>query len=78
MMDSRAGSRFDPPTTEARSGGTEIRKSSARNADLYAELAVDMPRWLMMAAFGWLVAFLPWVGRPLWIYAMPRVDATPG
>ncbi len=45
---------------------------------IYAELATNMPRWLMIAAFGWLIAFLPWVGRSLWIYAMPRIDGKPG
>lgn len=34
--------------------------------------------WLVLAACGWLTAFLPWVLRSLWIYATPRVDGKPG
>ena len=45
---------------------------------IYAEFAHDAPRWLMMAAFGWLIAFAPWVLRSLWIYATPRIDGKPG
>ncbi|MDQ2641595.1 MAG: NnrS family protein, partial [Pseudomonadota bacterium] len=43
-----------------------------------AELVPDGPRWLVVAAFGWLLAFLPWVLRSLWIYASPRLDGRPG
>lgn len=43
-----------------------------------AELASDGPLWLAVAAFGWLLAFAPWVGRSLWIYLTPRVDGKPG
>jgi uncharacterized protein involved in response to NO len=45
---------------------------------IYAELAPDMQRWLVFAAFGWLVAFLPWVVRSIGIYARPRLDGKPG
>ncbi len=45
---------------------------------LYAEFSADMPRWLVVAAFGWLLAFLPWVLRSLWIFVTPRVDGRPG
>jgi len=45
---------------------------------LYAEIAPDAPRWLVVAAFGWIAAFAPWVVRSLWIYATPRADGTPG
>ena len=38
----------------------------------------DAPRWLVIAAFGWLLAFLPWVARSLWIFATPRIDGKPG
>lgn len=47
-------------------------------ARLYAEVAPDMARWLVIAAFGWVIAFAPWVLRSLWIYATPRVDGKPG
>jgi uncharacterized protein involved in response to NO len=47
-------------------------------ARIYAELAHDAPRWLAIAAFGWLLAFLPWVARSLWIFATPRIDGKPG
>jgi uncharacterized protein involved in response to NO len=47
-------------------------------ARLHAEFAADMPRWLVVAAFGWLVAFLPWVARSLWIFLTPRVDGQAG
>ena len=45
---------------------------------IYAEFAHDAPRWLVIAAFGWLLAFLPWVARSLWIFATPRIDGKPG
>ncbi len=43
-----------------------------------AEIASDMSLWLVMAAFGWLIAFAPWVLRSLWIYLTPRIDGMPG
>jgi len=45
---------------------------------LYAEFSADLSRWLVIAAFGWLLAFLPWVVRSLWIFLTPRVDGQPG
>ena len=45
---------------------------------IYAEFTDDAPRWLLIAAVGWLVAFLPWVLRALWIYITPRADGKPG
>lgn len=47
-------------------------------ARIRAEFVADAPRWLVIAAVGWLVAFLPWVLRSLWIYATPRIDGKPG
>jgi len=43
-----------------------------------AEFSADMPRWLVIAAFGWLLAFAPWVVRSLWIYVTPRADGRAG
>ncbi|RDS84915.1 NnrS family protein [Dyella monticola] len=43
-----------------------------------AELGGDTLTWLVIAACGWLVAFLPWVLRSLWMYLTPRVDQRPG
>jgi uncharacterized protein involved in response to NO len=45
---------------------------------VWAELARDGYLWLIVAACGWLVAFLPWVVRSTWIYLTPRVDGRPG
>lgn len=45
---------------------------------IYAEVATDSALWLIVAAFGWLVAFAPWVLRSLWIYLTPRPDGKPG
>ncbi|NCT67902.1 MAG: NnrS family protein [Rhodanobacteraceae bacterium] len=45
---------------------------------LWAEVSTDAPLWLVIAAFGWLVAFAPWVLRSLWIYLTPRVDGQAG
>jgi uncharacterized protein involved in response to NO len=45
---------------------------------VWAELARDSYLWLIVAACGWLVAFLPWVGRSAWIYLTPRADGRPG
>ncbi|MEO8460528.1 MAG: NnrS family protein [Dokdonella sp.] len=47
-------------------------------ARLYAEVAPDASRWLVIAAFGWIVALLPWVLRSLWIFLTPRIDGKPG
>ena len=44
----------------------------------WAELARDSYLWLIAAAVGWLVAFLPWVLRSAWICLTPRVDGKPG
>ncbi len=43
-----------------------------------AELGGDMYLWLVVAAYSWLLAFLPWVVRSAWIYLTPRVDGKPG
>jgi uncharacterized protein involved in response to NO len=43
-----------------------------------AELGGDMYFWLVIAAYGWLLAFLPWVLRSAWIYLTPRADGKPG
>ncbi len=45
---------------------------------IYAELGTDMYLWLVIAAYGWLLAFLPWVLRSAWIYLTPRADGKPG
>lgn len=47
-------------------------------ARIGAELAHATQAWLVVAAFGWLAAFAPWVLRSLWIYASPRADGKPG
>ncbi len=47
-------------------------------ARLYAEISSNAPLWLVIAAFGWIIAFLPWVLRSLWIYMTPRLDGKPG
>ncbi|MGP1667216.1 MAG: NnrS family protein, partial [Rhodanobacter sp.] len=44
-----------------------------------AELHAATYSWLVMiAAYGWLLAFLPWVLRSAWIYLTPRADGKPG
>ena len=43
-----------------------------------AELAANTSLWLVIAAFGWVIAFAPWVLRSLWIYSTPRRDGIPG
>lgn len=43
-----------------------------------AELGGDAYRWLVVAAYGWPVAFLPWVLHSAWIWLTPRVDGKPG
>ena len=43
-----------------------------------AELGGDAYLWLVIAAYGWLLAFLPWVLRSAWIWLTPRVDGKPG
>ncbi|HQW80627.1 MAG: NnrS family protein [Rhodanobacteraceae bacterium] len=45
---------------------------------IVAELLPDAMLWQAIAACAWLVAFLPWVLRSLFIYTTPRVDAKPG
>ncbi len=45
---------------------------------LFAEVASNAPLWLVIAGFGWLLAFLPWVLRSLRIYTTPRIDGKPG
>ncbi len=43
-----------------------------------AEVSQATPAWLVVAAFGWLLAFAPWALRSLWIYLTPRADGNPG
>ncbi|MEI7037916.1 NnrS family protein [Fulvimonas yonginensis] len=45
---------------------------------VWSELARDTYLWLVAAACGWLVAFLPWVLRSAWICLTPRADGRPG
>lgn len=45
---------------------------------IHAETAGNATFWLLLTALGWLVAFLPWVLRSLWIYLTPRIDGQPG
>lgn len=45
---------------------------------IYAEFSQDAPRWMLIAALGWLVAFVPWVVRSAWILTTPRTDGQPG
>lgn len=43
-----------------------------------AELAPDILAWHSAAGLLWLLAFLPWVLRSLWIYLTPRADGKAG
>lgn len=43
-----------------------------------AEVAPDPVAWHVIAAIGWIVAFLPWAARSMWIYLTPRRDGLPG
>lgn len=45
---------------------------------IYAELSSQSAQWLLIAAAGWVLAFLPWVLRSTWIYLTPRLDGKPG
>jgi uncharacterized protein involved in response to NO len=45
---------------------------------IVAEVVPDSLAWQSVAAIFWLIAFLPWVLRSLWIYATPRADGKPG
>ena len=42
-----------------------------------AELLPHGSFWQIVAALGWLVAFVPWVLRSGWIYLTPRADRRP-
>jgi uncharacterized protein involved in response to NO len=43
-----------------------------------AELAPDAPAWQVLAAAGWLLAFLPWALRSARIYMTPCSDGKAG
>jgi uncharacterized protein involved in response to NO len=43
-----------------------------------AELLPDSLAWQAVAAVAWVIAFLPWVARSIWIYSTPRRDGQPG
>ncbi len=45
---------------------------------IYAELSQDYLAWQGIAALLWLLAFLPWVLRSVWIYLTPRIDGQAG
>jgi uncharacterized protein involved in response to NO len=43
-----------------------------------SEFATDVPLWLALSAFAWLVAFSPWAARAIVIYLRARADGQPG
>ncbi|MFO1435079.1 MAG: NnrS family protein [Gammaproteobacteria bacterium] len=43
-----------------------------------SEFTADVPLWLTLSAFAWLVAFSPWAVRAILIYLRPRADGQPG
>ena len=45
---------------------------------IVSELHADAMACHVVAAAGWLIAFLPWVLRSTFIYTTPRADAKPG
>lgn len=45
---------------------------------IVSELAPDGAAWQAAAGLGWLLAFLPWVLRSVWIYLTPRADGQAG
>lgn len=45
---------------------------------LTADLVPNPLPWWQASAAGWLLVFLPWVLRHLWIYLTPRADGRPG
>lgn len=45
---------------------------------IMAHLVPDPLPWWQASAAGWLLVFLPWVLRHLWIYLVPRADGRPG
>jgi uncharacterized protein involved in response to NO len=45
---------------------------------IIAEVVTDSLAWQAITAVCWLIAFLPWVVRSLWIYSTPRADGRPG
>lgn len=47
-------------------------------ARIGAELVPQIPMVQALVAAGWLVAFVPWLGRSVQLYGTPRVDGNPG
>lgn len=45
---------------------------------LAADFVPNPLPWWQASAAGWLLVFLPWVLRHLWIYLTPRADGRPG
>ena len=45
---------------------------------MLAALGPQRNVWLLLAACGWLLAFLPWVVQSAWIYLTPRADGAEG
>lgn len=45
---------------------------------LAADFSDSPLSWWQASAAGWVLAFLPWVLRNLWIYLTPRADGRPG
>ena len=41
-------------------------------------LMEDAFAWFALAGALWLLAFLPWAARAIWIYLTPRADGQPG
>jgi uncharacterized protein involved in response to NO len=47
-------------------------------ARIGAELVPQIPMVQALVATGWLVAFVPWLGRSVRLYGTPRVGGNPG
>ncbi len=45
---------------------------------VYAAVSGDIYFWSAIAAFGWLLAFTPWIAHFMFIYLRPRLDGRPG
>lgn len=45
---------------------------------ILADVLPDPFAWQAIAAVGWVIAFLPWIARSMWIYITPRRDGHPG
>ena len=66
------------PAGEVRTIPVLVEPTAIAGLRIEAAVSGDIYFWSTLAAFGWLLAFTPWVSHFIAIYFSPRRDGRPG